>query len=111
MTDERRGSPRHAASIAGEIEADGGTSAIAITRDVSAGGLLLFTRLRECAGSVKLKVVYKDETMVLTGRVVRVEPVEDSQLWRNKVAIAVDGDDGVLAKLFGAIAAAEQQDS
>ncbi|HUS31223.1 MAG TPA: PilZ domain-containing protein [Kofleriaceae bacterium] len=108
MTDERRGSPRVAASIAGELEIDGGKSAIAITRDVGANGLLVFTRLRECTGSVKLTVVYKDEMLVLTGHVVRMEPVEDSQLWRNKVAIAIDGDHSAITKLFSAIAASDQ---
>jgi hypothetical protein len=104
VTDERRGSPRHAASIAGELETADGDSAIAITRDVSANGLLVFTRLRECDGTVKLKVVHNDQTMVLTGRVVRMEPVEDSALWRNKVAIAIDGDDSMIAQLFSAVA-------
>ena len=103
MTDERRGSPRHAASIAGELETAEGDTAIAITRDVGANGLLLFTRLRECEGTVKLKVVHKDETLVLTGRVVRMEPVEDSALWRTKVAIAIDGDDSVISRLFRAV--------
>jgi hypothetical protein len=108
VTDERRGSPRHAASIAGELEMNGGSTAIAITRDVSANGLLVFTRLRDCSGEVKLTVVYKDEKMVLTGRVVRMEPVEDSQLWRNKVAIAIDSDQEAITKLFTAIAASDQ---
>lgn len=87
---------------------NGGTAAIAITRDVGANGLLVFTRLRECSGTVKLTVVYNDEKLVLTGRVVRMEAVEDSQLWRNKVAIAIDGDPSAIQKLFSAIAAAEQ---
>ena len=107
MTDERRGSPRVAASIAGELEMNGGSTAIAITRDVGANGLLVFTRLRECSGAVKLTVIHNDEKLVLSGRVVRVEPVEDSQLWRNKVAIAIDGDQAMITKLFTAIAAAE----
>ena len=80
-----------------------GTSAIAITRDVGANGLLVFTRLRECTGSVKLTVVHGTEKMVLTGRVVRMEAVEDSELWRNKVAIAIDADDSVIQKLFSAV--------
>jgi hypothetical protein len=108
VTDERRGSPRLAASIAGELEINGGTAAIAITRDIGANGLLVFTRLREASGPVKLTVVYKEEKLVLTGRVVRIETVEDSQLWRNKVAIAIDGDQSAISKLFSALAAAEQ---
>ncbi len=107
MTDERRSSPRLVASIAGEIETGDGSSAIAITRDVGEKGLLVFTRLKQCAGTVKLRVVHNDQELVLTGRVVRMEPVEDSQLWRNKVAIAVDDADGAIAKLFNAVAAGE----
>ena len=107
MTDERRGSPRLAASIAGEIETGDGNSAIAITRDVGEKGLLVYTRLKECTGTVKLKVVHNDQELVLSGRVVRMEPIEDSQLWRNKVAIAIDDADGSIAKLFTAIASNE----
>jgi hypothetical protein len=36
-----------------------------------------------------------------------MEPIEDSHLWRNKVAIAIDGDDGLIAKLFSAVAPTE----
>lgn len=107
MTDERRGSPRLAASIAGEIETNDGNAAIAITRDVGEKGLLVYTRLKTCTGTVKLRVVHNDKELVLVGRVVRMEPIEDSQLWRNKVAIAIDDADGAIAKLFSALAAAE----
>ncbi|HSD85952.1 MAG TPA: PilZ domain-containing protein [Kofleriaceae bacterium] len=103
MTDERRGSPRLPASLAGELENTEGKTAIAITRDVGAAGLLVYTRLRECTGEVKLKVVHDEETMVITGTVVRMEPVEGSTLWRNKVAISIDPEDPSLAKLFQAI--------
>lgn len=103
MTDERRGSPRVPASLAGELENADGNSSIAITRDVGATGLLVYTRLRECAGEVKLKVVHGDETLTITGTVVRFEPVEGSNLWRNKVAIAIDPEDPTFAKLVQAI--------
>jgi hypothetical protein len=91
------------AFLAGELESADGKSAIAITRDVGASGLLLYTRLRECSGEVKLKVAHKDETMTVTGTVVRFEPVEGSDLWFNKVAIAIDPEDPALAKLFQAL--------
>ena len=79
-----------AASLAGELENEAGKTAIAITRDVGVNGLLVYTRLRDCTGQVKLRVVHNGEEMVLTGTIVRHEPVQDSALWRNKVAIAVD---------------------
>lgn len=108
MTDERRGSARLPASLAGELENQDGKTSIAITRDVGAHGLLVFTRLRDCVGPVKLKVIHAGETMILSGTVVRQEPVDDSQIWRNKVAIALDPDDPALAKLFAAIAASPE---
>ena len=108
MTDERRTSPRHPVSLAGELETAEGKSAIAITRDVSAGGLLLFTRFHlEPGASVKLTVIHDNEHVVITGTVLRehvVEP-EESTLWRTKVAVAVDSTNPVLAKIFQALAA------
>jgi hypothetical protein len=105
VTDERRASARFSASLAGELESEQGKSAIAITRDVSSGGLAIFTRLRECSGAVKLRVVHAGEEMILAGTVLRVEVVEDSAIWRTKVAIGIDSSDPVLAKLFAALAA------
>jgi hypothetical protein len=105
VTDERRTSPRHTAYLAGELESDEGRSSIAITRDVGAGGLLLFTRLRNCGEAVKLTVVHGGKKLQVTGKVVREERVEDSELWRTKLAISVDQSDPVIASLFAAIAA------
>jgi hypothetical protein len=110
VTDERRGSPRVSASLAGELENADGTSSIAITRDVGATGVLVYTRLSQCAGEVKLKVLHNGEAMTITGTVVRFEPVEDSTLWHNKVAIAIDPEDPVLAKLFQAIQSSTETD-
>ncbi len=108
MTDERRTSPRHAAHLAGELETAKGPSAIAITKDISAGGLLVFTRLRLAVGTaVKLLVLWQDEQVVLTGNVVREEAVEpeESTLWRSRVALAIDPDDPGLAKIVAALGA------
>jgi len=105
VTDERRGSPRHTAHLAGELETTEGKSAIAITKDVSAGGLLIYTRMRlEVGTPVKLLVLWKDERITLSGSVLREQAVDphESTLWRSKVAIGIDANDPGLAKLFGA---------
>ncbi len=107
MTDERRASPRHTAHLAGELETAQGKSAIAITKDVSAGGLLVFTRLRLPVGtSVKLLVLWRDEQVVLSGSVLREEAVtpDESTLWRSRVAIAIEPSDPGLAKIVAALA-------
>ena len=94
MTDERRGSQRHNASFAGEIETPEGQQKIAITRDVSANGLLLLTRTQQLTvgEAVKLRVMFEHQEVHVSGRVVRQEPlgVEESTLWRTKVAITLD---------------------
>jgi hypothetical protein len=107
VTDERRASPRLSAHLAGELETDEGKSSIAITRDVGSGGVLLFTRLRNCTGTVKLTVIWGDERLSISGTVLRQEPIE-STLWRTKVALAVDPTDPNLSKIFAAIAAQDE---
>lgn len=94
------------AHLAGELESTQGRSAIAITRDVSAGGLLIFTRVRlEVGAPVKLLVLWKDEQLVLHGTVLREQAVEPSEstLWRSKVAIGIDPSDASLAKIVAAL--------
>ena len=94
------------AHLAGELESTQGRSAIAITRDVSAGGLLVFTRVRlEVGAPVKLLVLWKDEQLVLQGTVLREQAVDpnESTLWRSKVAIGIDPDDANLAKIVAAL--------
>jgi hypothetical protein len=106
VTDERRASPRHTAHLAGELESSQGTSAIAITRDVSAGGILIFTRLRlEVGAAIKLVVLWREEKLTLSGTVLREQAVEPSEstLWRSKVAIAIDPNDPGLAKIVAAL--------
>lgn len=107
VTDERRASPRHTAHLPGELETPQGKSAIAITKDVSAGGLSVFTRLRLAVGTpVKLLVLWKDEQVVLSGSVLREEAVEPdvSTLWRSRVAIGIEPSDPGLAKIIAALA-------
>jgi hypothetical protein len=110
VTDERRASPRHSAHLAGELETSEGKSAIAITKDVSAAGLLIFTRMRlEVGTPVKLLVLWKDEQLTLNGSVLRETQVDphESTLWRSKVAIGIDSKDPGLAKIFTALGETE----
>lgn len=107
-SDERRGSPRVAASLAGELETPEGKSSIAISRDVAAGGLLLFARSRLAPGArIKLTVVYKGQQLKLEGSVLRCEELEPgtSTLWRTTLAFVPDPADSVLAELYAALAA------
>lgn len=94
MTEERRSSPRQPASLAGEIETNEGRQAIAITRDVSTSGLMLFTRLREPnpGDAIKLRVMMGDQEVNVTGTVIRAEVVDpdESTLWRNRIAVSID---------------------
>jgi hypothetical protein len=104
MTDDRRASPRHTAYLAAEIDTGAGRQAIAITRDVGAGGLLVLTRLHLDLGQVvKLRVAYGDkDERVISGTVVRQETLApgESTLWRTKVALSVEpGDPGHAAIL------------
>lgn len=108
MTDERRGSPRLAASLAGEIETPEGKSSIAISRDVSPGGLMIFSRSRLAPGTrLKMKVVFQGETQELEGDVLRCEDLElgSSTLWRTRIAIAVQPNHPVLGQIYAALAA------
>lgn len=93
MTDERRGSPRLEAHLAGEIETPEGKSSIAISRDVAAGGLLLFARSRLAAGTqVKLRMMFKGAPLELTCSVLRCEELDPgaSTLWRTRIAVSVE---------------------
>lgn len=108
MTDERRSSQRINASLPGQIETDAGKQGIAITRDVSEGGLLLFSRRSHAVGeTVWLMLVLQQREHRVTGRVVREERLApgESTLWRTKVAIVVD-DAAVMKKLLAALSAA-----
>jgi hypothetical protein len=106
VQDDRRASKRHTAHLPGELDTPQGKSTIAITRDVSAGGLLVLTRLRlEVGTPVKLLVLWRDEQLTLEGTVLREQVIEpdESTLWRSKVAIAIEPKDGGLSKIFAAL--------
>jgi hypothetical protein len=108
VTDERRGSQRIAAHLAGQLETESGSHSIAISRDVAAGGLLLFTRVRVSVGDrVKLTVVHDGTQRALAGTVLRVQDLEPetSTLWRRQVAVSVDENDPALASLYQLIRA------
>jgi hypothetical protein len=104
--EDRRAAPRQEAYISAALETSGGKTTIAITRDISARGLLLLTRLPlEVGEIVKLTAAVGDEQHALSGKVVRVEPLEVHELWRHKAAITVEEDDLALAALHAALAA------
>ena len=106
MTDDRRASQRLNASLPGQIETSEGKQTIAITRDVSAGGFLMFSRRTLAVGdTIKLTVVLHQKEHHVTGHVVRQERLEpgESTVWRTKVAIAVD-DAAVMQQLLSVLA-------
>jgi len=109
VSDERRGSPRVAASLAGELETPEGKTSIAISRDISSGGLLIFARTRQPAGAtLSLTVVFQGEQVTFEGTVLRCEELEpgSSTLWRTQIALAVDEKNEVLGRIYAALAAA-----
>jgi len=102
--DDRRAAPRQQAHVSAALETAKGRSTIAITRDISTRGLLLLTRATlEVGEVVKLTVSLGDAPGTLSGKVVRVEDLEDHELWRYKAAITVDDGDPVLARLHAAL--------
>ena len=105
MTEDRRRAPRQTAYLAGELENSAGKASVAITRDISEKGLLLLSRrTHEVGAAVSLKMVAGQETVILRAKVVRNEQLEpgESEIWRTKVALAVD-DPAVLAKVLAGL--------
>lgn len=99
MAEDRRAAPRQEAYVSAALETLQGRSTIAITRDISSMGLLILTRIQVAIGEViKLTVALGSAQHTLSGKVVRLEPMEPHELWRYKVALAVDADP-VLAQL------------
>jgi hypothetical protein len=106
MSEERRGSVRYSVYFAGELETAEGKSSIAITRDVSASGLLVLSRrVLEIGDTVSFQVIWDGEQITLRGKVVRQEPLApgESDLWRCKVALAMT-DDPTFGKLYRKLA-------
>jgi hypothetical protein len=106
MAEDRRAAPRQEAYVSAALETSQGRSTIAITRDISSTGLLMLTRVDVVVGEViKLTVALGGAQRTLSGKVVRQEPLaEPHELWRHKVALAVDAADPVLAQLQATLA-------
>jgi hypothetical protein len=107
VSDDRRTSARLPASLVAELDGGGGQAKIAITRDVGATGLLVYTRAQVAVGqTVTLKVSLAERgTRTLAGKVVREEALspDESTLWRTRVAIQCDEQDAVLAEIYAAL--------
>lgn len=108
--DRRRGA-RHHVYLAAELGFDGAPGSTAITKDVSAQGLLVLTRVRlEPEQPIRLRVYLpgdEDRVAVVSGRVVRRETLapDERGTWREKVALAFDEPQDSLADEFAALAA------
>jgi hypothetical protein len=104
LVEDRRAAPRQEAYVSAALENSKGRSTIAITRDISTRGLLLLIRLPlEIGEVVKLTVAFGDDHDTLSGKVVRIEPLEGHELWRYRAAITVDEGDPVLGRLHAAL--------
>lgn len=106
MSQERREATRHAASLPAQIETDSGRYTVAVTRDVSATGLLVHSHHPlEVGSSVTVYVAVAGEQYAVTGKVVRGEPLahEDMAMWRAKSAVVLDADNPELAGFVAAI--------
>lgn len=105
-TNERRTSPRYPAELAGELEWDGGTSEVAITQDVSTGGVAVLSLMDVAEGTtVRLHVLVGGVALVVRGNVSRCQPISEQErtIWPTKLVItAHPGElDPVLAALAG----------
>jgi len=109
MVEDRRAAPRQEAYLSAALETSQGKSRIAITRDISSTGLLILVGGGLSVGEViKLTVVLDESQRSLSARVVRQERLEPHELWRYKVALAVDDADPVLAQIQASLAAPAQ---
>jgi hypothetical protein len=94
--DNRRVADRHAVYMGAEITTPEGKVRSAITQDASATGLKLLTRAKlEIGAKLSIRVFVPgqdDKSEVVEGHVVRREPldVNESTLWREKVAVHFD---------------------
>lgn len=90
---ERRGGNRVRAFFAVELSSEQKAGRAAIARNASEGGLLVVTPSRFQAGDkVKLTVYAGDKNEKVSGRVMRVEenPVDSVEMWRFRLAIALE---------------------
>ncbi len=105
VSDERRASKRLTAYLPGEIEAGDKRSLVSITRDVSEGGLLVYSgTLVDPGVPVRLKVAFDGKILAIEGKVVRSHalPLEERSVWRTRLAIVAKGD-LALAELYAAL--------
>jgi hypothetical protein len=108
--DRRRGT-RHHVYLAAEIYVEDAEVRTAITKDVSAQGMLVLTRARLKEGqTVKLRVYLpgeEDRVEVVGGRLVRREPLapDERGTWCEKVAVVFDQEQETLAREFSELAA------
>lgn len=108
--DDKRAASRQIVYVASEIVTDAGAAECAITHDASATGLLLLTCAKlELGQAIRLRVHTRDgstPSFDVTGRVVRREPLDapESDVWHEKVAVALDEPDSALARELEALA-------
>src|SRR5262245_51437429 len=113
--DERRRAERHPVYMGAEIETESGRVRSALTEDASATGILLLTRAKvEPGQTVQLRGFLPgggEEPRLASGRVVRRESLslEESELWREKVAIELTEPMPDLAAKFEEIAARQAE--
>ena len=103
---DRRDSPRLNASLNAQIETDTGRMTIALTQDVSATGVAVLShQALEIGRRVTIHVLLGGDQYVVNGKVVREEPLADSEkLWRSKAAVSIEGSDSDAAKILALIA-------
>lgn len=94
--DERRTADRHPVYMGAEITTPEGKVRSAITQDASATGLLLLTRAKlEIGAKLTIRVYVpsdEEKSEIVEGTVVRRDPLDinESSLWREKVAVHFD---------------------
>jgi hypothetical protein len=91
---ERRRGTRHVARFPGVVEPPESEKMTAMISDLSETGALLLVRLPESKVGDELRIELhilfdSDDTHVVSGRVVRVEPLPDSRtgLWTHQLAV------------------------
>ncbi|APR77544.1 Hypothetical protein A7982_02891 [Minicystis rosea] len=90
---ERRADPRHFACFPAHIQRAGGSTRMALIRDLSVSGALLFTREKLVVGSEILLNLYLTEDMNQVHRVaayvVRVTPLSGkrAEVWHHSTAV------------------------
>ena len=79
---------------------------IAVTQDVGASGLLVLSQRALVAGqSLTLYLLFGGVQHVLTGKILRQEPLahDERSLWRSKAALVFDDGNPDLAKILAAL--------